>query len=96
MSLVANELIRSLEEINILKIEIDSLRKVLIDFRDYGTRHDITPTTMFKKCKDGELVDQGPPRTNGWNGYIREMDEYVRNKAKEALNQTGFQPVGDK
>lgn len=63
----------------------EALVEVLEDFEKKGTRHDVFPTTMWRNCEKCGPVDLGPPRTKGYQGYIQEMDKYVRDKARQAL-----------
>lgn len=65
--------------------QLERLKAGLEDFRDHGTRHDVAPTIMVRLKSLFGLRDLGPPRTRGWYGYVKEMDDYVRQKARTVL-----------
>lgn len=67
--------------------QIRVLREGLEDLRDYGCRHDLNPT-IGGKIKN--LNDWA-----GWTGYIKSMDEYVREKAAKALQSKAAGGVKD-
>ncbi len=62
-----------------LRAEVAWLRGVLLDFAENGTRHDLHPTLS------GYDLGTPTPGGRGWHTYIREMDDYVRERARAAL-----------
>lgn len=68
------------KEIQRLQQQVKVLREALEDFRDCGTRHDINPTGMFKSCGCFQSMNG-----DSWQGYIKSQDEYVRDRARQAL-----------
>jgi len=61
-----------------MKSERDKYRAIVEDFANHGTRHDLNPTMHFT----GDEMEMAK-----WCiGYMKSMDNYVRNIAKEALS----------
>lgn len=62
--------------------------EIIKDLAENGTRHDLNPTCISQ----GQFFE--PPRTGGWTGYVKEMDDYVRDRARLALETRKLYPKG--
>lgn len=69
-------------EVYVLIAENEKLVECVKDFRDFGTRHDINPTGMFKSCGCFDSCSG-----DNWQGYIRSQDESVRERARKILKE---------
>ncbi|TFJ92156.1 hypothetical protein [Lentibacillus salicampi] len=67
-------LIQQSERTEQLESENERMREVLKDFANNGTKHDLNPTLVMDGKEYFQLLD-----------YIKNMDGYVRNTAKQAL-----------
>lgn len=71
-----------LEEIEQLKKKCQKLKDCLEDFQKNGTRQDVNPTGQFKDCGCFDSIEG-----DSWQGYIKRMDNYVRQKAGQVLKE---------
>jgi hypothetical protein len=74
--------------------EIDEMKRKLEIAREYfqklekGT-HEEYPTCRHLEHKVGSstFTEHGPPRTNGWEGWAKEIQETSKQIAREALEK---------
>jgi hypothetical protein len=59
---------------------IKLLEGALVDFRDFGTRHDLNPTGQFEECGCFQSMSG-----DSWQGYIKSQDMMTRLRAKETI-----------
>lgn len=58
------------------------LEAALIDYRDHGLRFDLNPTHDLRYAQ----TEEGRAAAMFWHAYIKDMDECVRRRARNALN----------
>jgi hypothetical protein len=75
------------ENTTLLRLERENttLREALIDISIRGSGHEDNPTCMT--CTGPFGNQYGPPRTGGWEGWAREIQQSVRAKAQAALDR---------
>ena len=74
-------MIDAVEEIERLTESLDYAIWALKEFKNHGTRHDTTPTGMFKPCGCFDSFDG-----DNWQSYIRSQDHSVKEMADHYLN----------
>ena len=76
-SSVCKQLTKAESDRDKYKADADGLAEVMKDFAEYGTRHDLNPTTRFGMKEQARLM---------WAiDRFRSMDNYVKDKARAAL-----------
>jgi hypothetical protein len=74
---MGRDIIELTEERDKYKADADRLAEVMKDFAEYGTRHDLNPTTRFGMKEQDRLM---------WAiDCFRSMDNYVKDIARAAL-----------